>query len=286
MTPSVAKVAALGGAPERATRTLRLLSFNMQGGLSTHTYRHYITRGLDHVLPHPRKARSLRRVADVLAHFDLVALQEADSGSLRSGFVNQVQFLAEQSGFGYWSYQSNRRVGRVAESANGLLARIEPYEVLDHRLPGRIRGRGALEARFGTGDDGFRLVIAHLALSPRARRAQLAYLAEIIGQRRHVALAGDFNCTPESGELDELFARTRLHPLVDSPATFPSWRPRRAIDHILVGDGLIGDGLVGDGLVGNGAPATRADAVPLRVSDHLPIALTLEVPEASLRGPG
>jgi endonuclease/exonuclease/phosphatase family metal-dependent hydrolase len=256
----------------RATemRELRLLSFNIQGGSATQRYRHYITRGLDSVLPHPRKGRNLKRVAELLEHFDVVALQEADGGSLRSGFLNQVQHLAEQAGFPYWSFQSNRRVGRVAESANGLLSRLEPVSVWDHRLPGRIPGRGALEARFGDDVDGLRVVIAHLALSPRARAKQLAYLAELIGQHRHLALMGDFNCTVESGELDALMSATRLKPARRPAPTFPSWRPRRAIDHILVTDGI---------------ETSSYSTIALRVSDHLPLALTITVPASCLTPP-
>jgi endonuclease/exonuclease/phosphatase family metal-dependent hydrolase len=248
-------------------RQLRLLSFNIQGGSATHRYRHYVTRGYEAVLPHPRKRRNLKRVAEVVEHFDLVALNEADGGSFRSGFMNQVEFLAEEAGFPYWSFQSNRRVGRVAESANGLLSRFQPSSIWDHRLPGRIKGRGALEVRYGNERDGLRLVIVHLSLSPRARAVQLAYLAELLGKRRHVVLMGDFNCTLESGEMDRLLAATRLRPAPSPPLTFPSWQPRRAIDHILVGEGLEARGF---------------STVPLRISDHLPIALTLGVPPACL----
>ena len=250
-----------------AARELRLLSFNIQGGSATHHYRHYLTRGFESVLPHPRKGRNLAKVAGLLEHFDVVGLQEADSGSLRSGFLNQVQHLAELAGFPYWSHQSNRRVGRVAESSNGLLSRLEPTEIWDHKLPGRIRGRGVLEVRFGSGAKGLRLLIAHLALSPRARVGQFQYLAELLDKHAHAVLMGDFNCTLESGELDGLLSRTRLQPVERPPATFPSWQPRRAIDHILVGDGLHAE-----------VPAT----VALRISDHLPVALTVRVPDESL----
>src|SRR5688572_32456271 len=53
---------------------------------------------------------------------------EADPGSLRSGFLNQTHYLAEKGGFPFWSHQPNRRVGRIASSANGLLSRVERSE--------------------------------------------------------------------------------------------------------------------------------------------------------------
>ena len=74
---------------------LRLLSFNIQVGISTERYRHYLTRGWQHLLPHAGRATNLKRIGELLADYDLVALQEADGGSLRSGYVNQVEHLAQ-----------------------------------------------------------------------------------------------------------------------------------------------------------------------------------------------
>jgi endonuclease/exonuclease/phosphatase family metal-dependent hydrolase len=245
------------------SRKLRLLSFNIQGGSAVHRYRQYVTRGYEAVLPHPRKGRNLRKVAELAQPFDFVALNEADGGSLRSGFINQVQFLAENAGFPYWACQPNRKVARLAEPSNGILSRIEPTEILDHRLPGRIPGRGALELRFGSAKNGLRVIVAHLALSPGARRTQLDYLAEVAGRHRYVVLMGDLNCTPESGELDRLYEQTLLCPSERFQDTFPSWRPRRAIDHILLSEGL---------------QPLVLETLPVRVSDHLPIAVTVALP--------
>jgi len=149
-------------------RELKLLSFNIQAGSSTEKYRHYITRSMQHLLPHPRKARNLNDIAKLATEYDLVALQEVDAGSLRTGFTNQVHYLAERGEFPYWSHQANRRLGRIAETSNGLLSRMEPSGVIDHRLPGAA-GRGALEVRFGRARDGLRMIIAHLSLSARAQ---------------------------------------------------------------------------------------------------------------------
>ena len=97
-----------------ADSRLRLLSFNIQVGISTEKYRHYLTRGWQHLLPHNGRAGNLQKIGDLLGDFDLVALQEADGGSLRSGFLNQTQYLAESAGFPYWSHQPNRKVAKVA----------------------------------------------------------------------------------------------------------------------------------------------------------------------------
>lgn len=220
------------------TRFIKLLSFNIQAGASTRRYRDYVTRSWTQVLPHREKRGNLDRIAAAASEFDLVGLQEADPGSLRSSFLNQTHYLAEQSGMPFWSHQPNRRVGRLAGSANGLLSRFEPVEVHDHPLPGRIPGRGALWARFGEELGGLVLVVSHLSLGIQARIAQISFLGELLSDTPRVVLMGDFNCLPDARELQPLYARTRLSPGAQPIATFPSWRPRRAIDHILASDDL------------------------------------------------
>ena len=192
---------------------LRLLSCNIHAGGSIRHYGDYVTKSWKHVLPTRGTRGNLDQFAELLTEFDLVGLQEADAGSLRSGFVNQTQYLAEAAGFPYWSHQPNRKIARFAASANGLLTRIEPEEVLDYPLPGRIPGRGALWVRFGADGGGLIVVIAHLSLGPAARRAQFEFLAELIDDRERVVLMGDLNCSAHSPELKLLYRNTALVPV-------------------------------------------------------------------------
>jgi endonuclease/exonuclease/phosphatase family metal-dependent hydrolase len=248
--------------PAGESRRLQLLSCNILAGGSVRRYRDYVTHSWKHVLPTGKRA-NLDVLARVIGEFDLVGLQEADAGSLRSGFLNQTQYLAEVARFPFWSHQPNRRVSRLATSSNGLLARMQPDEVLDYPLPGRIPGRGALWVRFGEGVDALLVVIAHLSLGPAARMRQLGFIAELIGQHPNVVLMGDLNTPPSSAELKMLYERTALEPPRDSPATFPSWRPTRAIDHILVSASI---------------EVEKRWALSHPVSDHLPVAATIRLP--------
>ena len=175
--------------------TLKLLTCNLQVGIHTSAYHHYFTRSWQHLLPHPKRSSRLDVVASTLSAYDIVGLQEVDGGSFRSSHVNQVEYLAKRSAFDFHFQQLNRNLGHVAQHSNGLLSRLMPNRVDEHRLPG-MRGRGAIHARYGEGPDALHVFVAHLALSQRGRLRQLDYLGEIIeyssdGDRTTVAMQLD-----------------------------------------------------------------------------------------------
>ena len=242
-------------------RRLRLLSFNIQVGNSTQGYRHYLTRSWQHVLPHKGRAGNLERIGDLLSDFDLVALQEADGGSHRSGYINQVKYLAQQGEFPYWYQQLNRNLGRLAQHSNGLLSRLRPAVIEDHPLPGPA-GRGAILVRYGEGPDALVVVIMHLALGTKTRTRQLAYIRELIGGYQHQVLMGDMNT-----HANDLLHTSPLRDLgllaPQMEATFPSWRPQRCLDHILLSPSLT---------------LERVQVLDQPISDHLPVAVDIRLP--------
>lgn len=248
---------------------LRLLSYNIQTGITTSHYRHYFTQSWKHVLPHQQRSDNLNSIATLASDYDLVGLQEVDAGSLRSGFINQTEYLATRGQFPYWFDQTNRRIGKFARHSIGLLSRWQPTEICEHKLPGMIPGRGVLLVRYGEGDNSLVLLILHLALSQRARLRQLGYVSDLVNQHRNVILMGDMNCRSESSEMDYLINRTLMCEPAHGLHTFPSWRPHRNIDHILV------------------TPTLHVEDVQVlnyAMSDHLPISMTVKLP-ATLKLP-
>ena len=242
---------------------LRLLSFNIQVGISTERYRHYLTRSWQHLLPHNGRAGNLQKIGKLLSDFDLVALQEADGGSLRSGFVNQVEHLAQLGAFPYWYQQLNRNLGRFAQHSNGVLSRLKPQLLEDHPLPGPA-GRGAILVRFGEGEAALIVVMMHLALGAKTRALQLGYIRELIGGYRHQVLMGDMNThAADLLEHSPLRDLGLVAPQVE--ATFPSWRPQRCLDHILLSSSLT---------------LERVEVLAQPISDHLPVAVEIRLPDA------
>ncbi|MCX7034800.1 MAG: endonuclease/exonuclease/phosphatase family protein [Arenimonas sp.] len=237
---------------------LRLLSANIQAGSSTRAYRDYVTRSWSHVLPNGKRM-NLDALATLAEPYDVVGLQESDPGSLRSGFTNQADYLAERGNFPFWSHQPNRRISRIAGSGNALLSRLQPNEMLDYALPGRIAGRGVLLARFGEGAQAWDLAVTHLSLGAKSRMLQLGFLAELLSESPRLVLMGDFNCDFDAPEMRALYRQTALVPPNERICTFPSWAPQRSLDHVLVG----------------GFDIIDYRAVPAAGSDHMAVAVEL-----------
>lgn len=244
-------------------RRLRLLSYNIAAGLSTSRYHHYLTHSWKQVLPVPQRMTNLDGISRLIADYDVVGLQEVDTGSLRSGFLDQVRYLTERGAFQYAFDQSNRRIGLLSQHSNAVLSRYRPTLVEDHRLPGVIPGRGLLLARFGDGEDALHVFIMHMALGKRGRMRQIGFLAELIGDHRHVIVMGDLNCRSDSLEMAELLRRTGLCEPAPGLYTFPSWRPNRQLDHILVSPSI---------------EVEKVSVLQYIYSDHLPIAMHVIMP--------
>lgn len=242
---------------------LRLLSYNIQVGVASSRFRHYVTGSWKHILPHAASFDNLDRISQLLLSYDIVALQEVDAGSLRSHFVNQVEYLAHKSHFPFWYHQTNRDFGKFAQASNGFLSKIRPSEIHDHKLPGFIPGRGAIAVRYGHKEHSLVLLLVHLALGRRARIKQLSYLSELASQFPYVVMMGDLNCGENSKELQIFLEKTNLScPAIDQH-TFPSWKPICKIDHILVTPSL---------------EVCNTHVLNHAISDHLPISVEIKLP--------
>ena len=247
--------------PRIGRHTLSLLSFNIQTGVDTQDFHEYVTKSWKHLLPLRERISNLNRIAELVQTYDLVGLQEVDSGSLRTGFLDQTEYLAHRAGFPFWYRQVNRSLGKIAQHSNGVLSRIRPYRVDEHKLPG-LRGRGAMLVELQTNREPLLVCIMHLALGKRARRLQLSYISELVGEYSQLVVMGDFNCGIESHELNELIDSTHLQLPTEDLKTFPSWRPNRKFDHILISEAL---------------RLKKTNVLGHTHSDHLPICVEIEL---------
>jgi endonuclease/exonuclease/phosphatase family metal-dependent hydrolase len=260
-----------GGASPQDAPTLKLLSYNIQAGIGTRHFRDYVLNGWKHVLPFPERIHNLDQIAQLAGQFDLIALQEADEGSLRSHFLNQIEYLALKSGTPFWASRVNRDLGHWGQHALGLLARCEPLNVERYALPGRIPGRGVLLADFNWYGQPLRVQVSHLSLSQRARGLQLDRVISRCNEHAGINLVmADFNCTPSNRDLQRLCAEADLKLPPVPPSTYPSWQPKRAIDHILVSRRV---------------EIESVAALTYGVSDHTPLAMAVRLPSLEYSRP-
>lgn len=185
----------------------------------------------------------LERIASVIqAHsVDLVALQEVDRFTRRTGGVNQAQVLACLLGMQYFfgrtiDYQGgmygNAVLTRLA--VNGFANRALPF------TPGREpRGVVQLHVYSGSTASGhtlFRVYATHLDVSEADRLKAVEALPELVAEEPETPtlLLGDLNALPDSAPLRRLLAAgwqvagdPGAHP------TFPASAPQRQIDYIL-----------------------------------------------------
>jgi endonuclease/exonuclease/phosphatase family metal-dependent hydrolase len=246
-----------------ATR-LRLLTYNIQVGITASRYRDYVLHFWKHLLPFSRRMQNLQKIARLISEFDMVGLLELDSGSMRSGFVNHAEYLAQEARFPHWYEKINRQWGKVACHSMGLLTKFPPIEISRHNLPALVSGRGALKVCFGNHDDPLVLVLLHLSLSRNARMAQMEFVSDLIKGYRNVIIMGDLNCGGSSRELKRLLDMSDLHMPYSNLSTYPSWKPSRHLDHILVSPSI---------------GISQVSVLNYPFSDHLPIAMEITVPE-------
>ena len=183
-------------------------------------------------------AGDLERIARVVRESgaDLVALQELDVGTLRSGGVDQPAELARLTGL-------HAAFGEAMPHDGGsygvaVLSRWPIVESRVHALPhtGEREPRCALEVLLDTPAGTLRLVATHLdsGADPVDRIAQVRALDALFADEVPTVLAGDFNDEPGAESLAALADRWADVLGPQARDTFPADAPEKAIDHVFV----------------------------------------------------
>jgi len=211
-----------------------------------------------HILPSKEKASNLIKISKHLGPFDIIGIQESDAGSLRSGFTNHTEKLAQLARFGHWADQVNRDWGGIARHSMGVISNHRIHNVSHHKLPGSIAGRSLMLTYFDLEGQVLAFAMTHLSLGEKDRIRQSRYIGETLSKiKTRVILVGDFNCGFDSEEISLISDLAGLRVATGSGPTYPSWNPKHRLDHILVSDGIQIDHI--------------ETLDKLRLSDHLPL---------------
>lgn len=182
----------------------------------------------------------LGRIARVIksAEPDLVALQEVDYRTGRTGGVDQAAELAKLTGLTAVPGDNIDVAG--GRYGNAVLSRWPVTDSENRPLPvltgGEQRGVLSVTVEPGNGRPAFRLLCTHLdhRRDDAERLAAAKVINELVASSdRPALLAGDLNAPPDSAVLAS-FAKQWRNPNADKPLpTIPSAEPTRQIDFVL-----------------------------------------------------
>jgi endonuclease/exonuclease/phosphatase family metal-dependent hydrolase len=221
--------------------TLRIMSYNVRNA-----------KGMDRQTDYDRVAAVIKA-----ARPDLVAVEELDSGTLRSGGKFVLQEIAARCGYHYYYFPAIAYDG--GKYGIGVLSREEALRVSSLPLPGREEARtlGMVEFRKIV------LFAVHLSLTEADRDSSAGIInAQVRKMRKPVFLAGDFNAKPASTAL-HILKQSGWRLLSGESFTFPSDKPDRCIDYVFAGRG-------------NRFRVKQAEVIPDSLaSDHRPVLVEL-----------
>jgi len=224
-----------------------------------------------HVGQDASNADQLKELAQFLksSKADLIGLQEVDSVCNRSGKIDQMKFLAEQTGM-YYAYARHFAYDGGSYGI-GMLSRYPLTEVKDQRIILTSDGksdaatRALLTASVAAGNS--RITFATVHLDYRDSDSRYAQSEEIVDLFRDhtepVILTGDFNARPGTKELINIrtiFTDTGS----DSAITFPAVKPLNKIDYIMVSKGHL-------------LKVKKNQVFPVLYSDHLPVMSVIRI---------
>lgn len=191
---------------------------------------------------------------------DFIALQEVDRFHIRSGFYDQIKWLADELEM-FYVYGTNMRYGPV-EYGNGILSK---YPILDS---GRIdlayetEPRSLLWARVKTDHGDLIITSIHLGLDTKKRAEHFSMIEEFAAEQENpLMLMGDFNTLPDH----PLFIRFRVNVtnqwVHEEIPTYIRRQQPIQIDYILT----------------RGLKEMDSYSIPTNVSDHFPIILEFKM---------
>jgi endonuclease/exonuclease/phosphatase family metal-dependent hydrolase len=245
--------------PDRSEGCMRVLTLNLAHGRGTAFHQAFTGR--------QRILQNLDAVAELICSTDsdVVALQELDAPSSWSGGFDHLDYLAKKTGYAHTFHGIHADVQRPRLAyGTGVLSRFPIRAGRSWKFAkNALDTKGYVITHIESPLMSLDLVSVHLDFKRDSeRRAQLDDITQHLLERDlaadHLVVAGDFNCTVNGrgNVLSDFARRHALHAPDESHDTFPSRKPRRALDHVLVSSGL---------------EVRRRMAVPVLVSDHLPV---------------
>ncbi|WP_202618151.1 endonuclease/exonuclease/phosphatase family protein [Arcticibacter tournemirensis] len=166
---------------------------------------------------------------------DLVALQEVETGTKRSGGVDEAKLLAEKTGLHYKFFRAIDYDG--GEYGIAILSRFKLRNVRLIPLPQKVEAEDRILAYVTVKVDKQKIIFANTHLdATRDHGNRIVQMQRILKEFENVSLpvilCGDLNSVAGSGVIDLLDAQFKRTCVDNCPGTSPQVNPRRTIDYI------------------------------------------------------
>jgi len=176
----------------------------------------------------------LNRVEQVIRDLevDLIGLQEVDKGWRRSGYVDQARCLAEGMHMEYVFAPAITR--GTSQYGNAILSRYPIAFWESFPLKSLRETRVLVRTVVMAAGRRINFCTTHLGLNQRERMRHInEVLLPVINSARRVILTGDFNCRPDSPEMQRLTGVLQDACPPAEQLTFPSNNPAERIDFVM-----------------------------------------------------
>lgn len=200
---------------------IKIMTYNIQHGAPIHKYE-----------------AEIEGIAAVINDYkpDLVALQEVDSVTARVSF-DEAKRLGELTGMYYFFAKAIDYKG--GGYGNAILSRYPIIVAKQYPLPhpnssGEKRSMAAITVEVASGRT-IQFASTHLDLKKENRLKQVDSILRISERSAFpFILAGDFNAAPQSESISKLKEGFNFPCTQNCPLTFPSDKPDRTIDYIIM----------------------------------------------------
>lgn len=164
---------------------------------------------------------------------EIIALQEVERFSVRTGFRDQIKYVADKLSMKYAFGKSINILN--GQYGNGILSKypIEEYEVSE--LPSEGEQRILLRAGLNIHGNSISFYNTHLGLKQSERDIQIEEIIRRISEDKVFILAGDFNTRVDKlGEINEKYIDCASFQNNDSKVTFEKEGLSERIDYLFV----------------------------------------------------
>jgi len=244
---------------------MKVMTWNIEAGIgTTKGILQYSLYAYKYLFP-SGKEKIIKRVGEHIAKEkpDILGVQECDTGSMRTGYQNQSEYLE-----GHLPLY-NKKIGSSIKTPffsldNMVYSRYPLSGAEELVLPGWPGPRSAVSATVHIKQRKVSVIVVHLSINTKVRIQQLLLLAKCVRRHTHPTLViGDFNTGPKNKEMISFLSHAKLKIADPKKGTFFSWNPHYEYDMILHSHSI---------------RCVRAKVLHVKLSDHLPVIAELELP--------